>query len=50
MMTQQDFDVFRNDVEGSAVSFENQPDGSTLVKCSDGVVIRVEEDGSSRTV
>lgn len=50
MMAKQDFDVFQADVEGSAVTYENQPDGSTLVTCCDGVLIRVEEDGSSRTV
>ena len=50
MMTDQDFYVFQADVEGSAVAYTNQEDGSTVVTCSDGTLIRVDVNGESRVI
>lgn len=48
MMTPKDFYEFQTNVEGSAASYENQEDGTTVVTCSDGVRLLVSSDGSSR--
>ena len=47
-MTKQQFYEFQTTVEGSAQSFENQADGSTIVLCDDGVKLIVSADGDSR--
>jgi hypothetical protein len=49
-MTQQEFYEFRTNVEGSAESFANQPDGSTIITCTDGVRVLVSPDGASRVI
>lgn len=49
-MTTQEFYEFQTTVEGSAVSFENQGDGTAIVTCSDGVKLLVTDDGNSRVV
>lgn len=49
-MNAQEFYEFRTNVEGTAVSYENQDDGTTIVICSDGAQILVEADGSSRVI
>ena len=46
-MTNQEFYEFQTTVEGSAVSFQNQQNGSTVVTCADGVRILVAVDGES---
>ena len=47
-MTNQEFDEFQTTVEGTAVSYENKEDGSTVVTCNDGVRLLVSVDGNSR--
>lgn len=47
-MTDQEFRVFQTDIDGTAVSYKNYPDGSTVVTCSDGVKLIVTADGQSR--
>ena len=49
-MTKQDFFEFQTTVEASAVSFENQADGSTIVTCNDGVQLRVTPEGDSQII
>ena len=49
-MTNQEFYEFQTTVEGSAVSFQNQQNGSTVVTCADGVRILVAVDGESSEV
>jgi len=46
--TAQDFDIFRSDVEGLAVSYDELADGSAIVTCSDGVKLLVSPNGDSR--
>ena len=48
MMTKQDFYEFQTTVEGTAVSYQNQEDGTTIITCSDGVRLLVTADGDSR--
>lgn len=50
MMTDQDFYEFQTTVESSAVSFENQEDGSTVVACADGVLLHVSPEGESQII
>ena len=47
-MTNQDFSGFQATVDGTAVSYENQADGTTVVTCSDGAQILVDANGDSR--
>ncbi len=47
-MTRQEFDEFQNTVDGSAVCYQNQPDGTTIVTCNDGARLLVTADGDSR--
>lgn len=47
-MTNQEFYEFQTSVEGSAVSYENQTDGSVIVTCSDGIRLLIIPDGDSR--
>lgn len=47
-MTDQDFYEFQTNVEASAVSYENQEDGTTIITCQDGVKLLVTADGDSR--
>lgn len=49
-MNDQDFSEFQATVEGSAVSYENQEDGTTVVTCADGVRLLVGPDGDSRQI
>ena len=45
MMTLRTFRDFRAFVDQTAESYENLPDGTTLVTCTDGLQIRVWVDG-----
>lgn len=47
-MTNQEFSEFQATVEGSAKSFFNLEDGSTIVTCTDGLRLLVDESGDSR--
>jgi hypothetical protein len=47
MMTQRTFRDFRAFIDQTAESYENFPDGTTLVTCQDGLQIRVWEDGNA---
>ena len=49
-MTNQEFREFQNTVDGTAESFENQVDGTTIITCSDGVKFIVTADGDSRVM
>ncbi len=49
-MTDQDFYEFQTTVEGSAASYENQPNGNTIIKCADGARLLVTPDGDSREI
>ncbi len=49
-MTKQEFDDFRIEVEGKADSYENQPDGTTVVTCTDGAKILVKASGDSHEI
>jgi hypothetical protein len=50
MMTQRTCRDFRAFVDQTAESYENLPDGTTLVTCQDGLQIRVWQDGNTEVL
>jgi hypothetical protein len=46
MMTQRTFRDFRAFVDQTAESYENLPDGTTLVTCTVGLQIKIWQDGN----
>ena len=49
-MDDQDFYEFRTTVDGSAVSYENQANGTTIITCEDGTKLIVTADGDSKPI
>jgi hypothetical protein len=47
-MTDQDFYEFQTTVDGTACSYENQANGTTIISCEDGTQLLVTPDGDSK--
>jgi hypothetical protein len=49
-MDDQDFYEFQTTVDGSAVSYENQANGTTIITCEDDTKLIVTADGDSKPI